>query len=60
MQGEESFGPFFGLILLMLVVRMVMYFHRIRFILEHKIDTQQLQTPEQGAALVPTSVNFPS
>jgi hypothetical protein len=60
MQGEDIFGPFFGMILLTLVVWMVMYFHRIRFILKNKIDTQQLQTPEQGAALVPASVSFPS
>ncbi len=60
MQGEEIFGPFLGMILLTLVVWMVMYFHRIRFILKHKIDTQQFQTPEQGAALVPISVSFPS
>ena len=60
MQGTEIFGPFFGMILLTLIVWTVLYIRRISFILRHKIDAQQLQTPEQGAALIPQSVSFPS
>ena len=60
MQGTEIFAPFFGMMLLTLVVWTVMYVRRIGFIAKSRIDTEKLKTPEQGAALVPDAVAFPS
>ena len=60
MQGTEIFGPFFGMLVLTFVVWAVMYSRRISWIVKNKIDTQELNTPEKGAAIAPESVSFPS
>jgi hypothetical protein len=60
MQGTEIFGPFFGMLMLTFVVWAVMYSRRISWIVKNKIDTQELNTPEKGAAVAPESVSFPS
>ena len=60
MQGTEIFGPFFGMLMLTFVVWAVMYSRRISWIVKNKINTQELNTPEKGAAIAPESVSFPS
>ena len=60
MNGEEIFGPFFGMILLTFVVWVVMYVRRLHCIISNRIDTQQLTIPEKGAKLMPEQVSWPA
>jgi len=60
MQGTEIFGPFFGMLLLTLVVWVVMYVRRLRFIVGHRIDAQDLTTPEKGAKVIPETIHWPA
>jgi hypothetical protein len=60
MPGTEIFAPFFGMLVLTFIVWAVMYSRRICWIIKNKIDTQDLNTPEKGAAIAPESVSFPS
>ena len=60
MQGAEIFVPFFGMLLLTLVVWAVMYVRRLRYIVGHRIDSQDLTTPEKGAKLIPEKIHWPA
>ena len=60
MYGVEIFRPFFAMMLLTLVVWVVMYVRRLRYIVAHRIDSQDLTIPEKGAKLIPENVNWPA
>lgn len=60
MQGTEIFAPFFGMMLLTIIVWVVMYVRRLNYIFKHKVDTRKLKTPERGAAIMPEEVSYPS
>lgn len=60
MPGSEIFVPFFGMLLLTLVVWIVLYVRRLTYIIGHRIDSQQLTTPEKGAKLIPENVHWPA
>jgi len=57
MAQSAIFGPFFGLILLTLVVWIYMYVRRLGFIIRHRIDAQDLATPEGASAVIPPDVH---
>jgi len=58
MQGAEIFAPVFGMLLLTLVVWIVMYVKRIGYIVAHRIDSQDLTTPEKGVRIIPEHINW--
>lgn len=58
MHGSEIFGPFVGMFMLTLVVWVVMYVRRLGYIFGHRIDSQQLTTPEKGAKLIPEEIHW--
>jgi len=60
MSGPEIFVPFFGMLLLTLVVWVVMYVQRLGYIARHRIDSQDLTTPEKGAKLIPERIHWPA
>ncbi len=57
MSDSPILVPFFGMLLLTLVVWVFMYYHRLRLIREAKIDPQSLSIPEAAAAFPPRAVN---
>jgi len=57
MSDSPILVPFFGMLLLTLVVWVFMYYHRLRVIREAKIDPQSLSIPEAAAAFPPHAVN---
>ena len=59
-QQQLIFGPFFGTILLTVVVWVYMYFKRITFINSLKIQPQQFTKRGELERLSPPSVNNPS
>ena len=58
MTGNEIFGPFLAMMLLTAIVWAVMYVRRIGFIIENRIDSQELTIPEKGAAIIPEEINW--
>ena len=58
MDGSAIFAPFFGMLLLTLVVWIVMYVRRLRFIFGHRIAAQSLTTPDKGAKVIPEEINW--
>ncbi len=52
--------PFFGVMLLTLVVWIYMYFRRTSFLLREKIDLRTVDTPEKAATVVPGTVSLAS
>ena len=60
MRGSAIFGPFFGMLLLTLVVWVVMYIRRLTFIVGHRINAQDLTTPEKGAKVIPENIHWPA
>ncbi|MDH4124198.1 MAG: MAPEG family protein [Gammaproteobacteria bacterium] len=60
MAAETIFGPFFAMIALTMLVWVVMYVRRLRFIAVNRIDPQQLTTLEKAASLIPEAVNWPA
>lgn len=59
MDQYRIFGPFFGMMLLTLVVLLYMYARRIPFIRSLKLQLQQM-TPSEFARLSPPAVSNPS
>lgn len=57
---DSILGPFFAMMALTMIVWILMYVRRLRYIAIHRIDPQQLTTPEQGAKLIPEAVNWPA
>jgi hypothetical protein len=52
--------PFFGVMLLTLVVWIYMYFRRTSYLLREKVDLRKVDTPEKAAAVVPGTVSLAS
>ena len=60
MTGNEIFGPFLAMMLLTAIVWVVLYYRRLSFIFANRIRSQDLTTPEKGAAIIPEEINWPS
>jgi hypothetical protein len=60
MQGQEIFGPFFGMMLLTLFVWIVLYVRRISYLKANRIHAQKLATPEKVAQVIPDEVQYPA
>ncbi len=60
MAGSEIFMPFVGMLSLTFVVWVLLYVRRIGYMRQHRIDPQDLTTPEKGKALMPDSVSYPA
>ena len=60
MQDAAIFAPFAGMLLLSFVVWVYMYTLRLGYIARHRIDSQDLTTPEKGARIIPERVNWPA
>ena len=58
MADSEILVPFIGMLLLTLVVWVVMYVRRLHYIFSHRIDSQQLTTPEKGAKIIPEQIHW--
>ena len=52
MTGNEIFGPFLAMMLLTAIVWVVLYYRRLSFIFANRIRSQDLTTPEKGAAII--------
>jgi hypothetical protein len=57
---SQIFGPFFATMGLTLVVWILMYVRRIRFLTQNEIDPKDLERPGALAELSPPSVSNPS
>jgi hypothetical protein len=60
MTQSTIFSPFFATVLLTLLVWMYMYIRRISFIINRKINPQDLAVPSAFAQISPPSVSNPS
>ncbi len=60
MNQETIFIPFFGVILLTMLVWMYMYYLRLSFIAREQIDPQSLATVKQGESIFPPEISKPS
>jgi len=60
MEGSAIFMPFIGMLSLTFVVWVTLYVRRIGYMRQHRIDPQDLTTPEKGKALLAPSVNYPA
>ena len=58
MEGEAIFGPVIGMLLLTFAVWVVMYVRRLRYIFSHRINAQDLTTPDKGAKVIPEEVHW--
>ena len=59
-QQLAIFGPFFGTILLTIIVWIYMYIRRIHFIKSSKFSEDKIKRPEEFARLSPLAVSTPS
>ena len=60
MQGQEIFGPFFGMLLLTLIVWIVLYVRRIGYLKSNRVHAQKVATPEKVAQVIPEEVQYPA
>ena len=60
MSQETIFIPFFGIIVLTMIVWMYMYYLRLSFIAREQIDPQSLATVKQGEKIFPPDISKPS
>ena len=60
MQGSEIFLPFVGMLTLTFVVWGVLYTRRIGYMRKHRINPQDMTTPEKGKALLPDYISYPA
>lgn len=60
MSGNAIFVPFFGLMLLTMVVWVFMYIRRLAWITANNPDPQSISTPEKLNQILPEAVNYPS
>jgi len=58
--NEEILLPFFGTMMLTLLVWLYMYVKRLAYIAANDVDIQSLPTPEAIQANLPQSINNPS
>lgn len=52
--------PFFGVMLLTLVVWIYMYIRRTSYLVGNRIDLRKVDTPEKAASIIPGSVSLAS
>ena len=60
MNQESIFIPFFGLMLLTILVWIYMYYLRLSYMVFNKVDPQSLAATRQATELIPAKVNQPS
>lgn len=60
MQGQEIFGPFFGMMLVTFLVWILLYKRRISYLVGHRIHAQKVATPQKVEALIPDEVQYPA
>ncbi len=60
MTASAILPPFFGVMLLTLVVWIYMYVRRTSYLLREKIDLRTVDTPEKAATVVPERVSLAS
>lgn len=60
MDQAGIFIPFFGMLLLTAAVWFYMYYLRMQFLVQEKVDPEQVATTQQMLAIVPYRVNLPS
>ena len=60
MSSDTILLPFFGVMLLTLVVWTTMYIRRTSFLLREQIDLRKVDTPEKAAAVIPGKISLPS
>jgi hypothetical protein len=60
MQGNEIFGPFFGMILLTLIVWIALYVRRIGYLKRNRIHAQKVSTPDKVVDVIPEHVQYPA
>ncbi len=60
MNESTILSPFFGVMLLTLVVWIYMYVRRTSYLLREKIDLRTVDTPEKAATVVPERVSLAS
>ncbi len=60
MSDNAIFVPFFGLMLLTMVVWVFMYIRRLTWISVNSPDPQSISTPEKLNQVLPEAVNYPS
>ena len=60
MKSSDILLPFFGVMLLTLVVWMYMYIRRTSYLMRQKIDLRTVDTPEKAASVVPGEISLAS
>ena len=60
MPGAEIFLPFIGMLALTFVVWVLLYARRIGYMKKHRINPQDMTTPENCKALLPEYVSYPA
>ncbi|GAA5315881.1 MAG: MAPEG family protein [Candidatus Pelagadaptatus aseana] len=55
----EIFQPVLAMLLLTLVVWVVLFVRRMKYLMGNKVDAELVKTPEQVTALLPADVNAP-
>jgi hypothetical protein len=60
MNASAILPPFFGVMLLTLVVWISMYIRRTSYLLREKVDLRTVDTPEKAATVVPARVSLAS
>ena len=60
MSNSSILLPFFGVMLLTLVVWIYMYIRRTSYLVREKIDLRKVDTPEKAATVVPGTISLAS
>jgi hypothetical protein len=60
MSNAGILAPFFGVMLLTLVVWIYMYIRRTSYLVGNRIDLRKVDTPEKAASVIPESVSLAS
>ena len=60
MSNAEILAPFFGVMLLTLIVWIYMYVRRTSYLVGNRIDLRKVDTPEKAAAIVPGNISLAS
>lgn len=60
MLASSIAGPFLSMMALTFVVWIVMYQRRLRYIVKHDVDPENLSSPERAAAILPDDVAAPA
>ena len=60
MNQQSIFIPFFGVMVLTILVWMYMYYERLRYVKRQNIDPQSLATSKEVVEMIPAKINTPS